>query len=222
MEPSCFTQALKQPEWKAAMSMEFNAFLSNGTWTLVPPRDHYNIIGNKWVFRLKRYPDGSIARYKARLVAKGFHQHPDVDYHDTFSPVVKTQTIKLVLCASLSKRWSLSHMDVNNAFLHGAINEDIYMSQLPGFVHSQFPRHVCKLQKALYGLKQAPRAWYHTLRAFLLRYGFTNAKSDTSLFVYHCGTTLAYFLVYVDDLLLTGNDSRFLTSLSLLLLDNFH
>lgn len=117
------------------MSEEFNALLANETWSLVPPKDHYNIIGCKWVFRLKIHPNGSIARYKARLVAKGFHQQPGIDYSETFSPVIKPQTIKLVLCIALSKGWSLSHMDVNNAFLHGTIKEDIYMAQPYGFIH---------------------------------------------------------------------------------------
>nr|KYP71076.1 Retrovirus-related Pol polyprotein from transposon TNT 1-94 [Cajanus cajan] len=152
VEPTCFSQAIKHPEWKAAMSEEFNALIANCTWTLVPHQSHH-IIGNKWVYRLKRNIDGSIARYKARLVAKRYHQRPGVDYNDTFSPVIKPQTIKVVLCLAISKGWSLSHMDINNAFLHGTIAEDIYMSQPSEFVHPQYPNHVCKLQKALYGLK---------------------------------------------------------------------
>nr|KYP55676.1 Copia protein [Cajanus cajan] len=98
-------------------------------------------------------------------------------------------------------------MDVNNAFLHGTIQEDIYMSQPVGFTHSSFPNYVCKLHKALYGLKQAPRAWFQSLREFLQHQGFTNAKSDMSLFIYNKGSIIAYFLVYVDDLLLTGNNT---------------
>lgn len=91
---------------------EFMAFMRNGTWTLVPPSPHYNVIGNKWVFRLKRNPDGSISRYKARLVAKGFHQRLGIDYKETFSPVIKPQTIKIVLCIALSKSWSLTNCSV--------------------------------------------------------------------------------------------------------------
>lgn len=209
-EPTCVSQALKSPEWQQAMTDEFMALMRNGTWTLVPPQPHYNVIGNKFVFRLKCNPDGSISRYKARLVAKGFHQRPGLDFKDTFSPVIKPQTIKLVLCLALSNGWPLTQMDVNNAFLHGTIDEDVYMAQPAGFIHSSFPNYVCKLQKALYGLKQAPRAWFHALRDFLLQSGFNNAKSDTSLFTYKSSTSVAYFLIYADDLLLTSNDPGFL------------
>ncbi|PNY00673.1 retrovirus-related Pol polyprotein from transposon TNT 1-94 [Trifolium pratense] len=209
-EPTCVSQALQHAEWKQAMSDEFTALMNNGTWSLVPHHPHLNVIGNKWVFRIKRNPDGSIARYKARLVAKGFHQRPGIDYKDTFSPVIKPQTIKMVLCISLSKGWDLMQMDVNNAFLNGTLNEEVYMSQPPGFVHSSYPNHVCKLHKSLYGLKQAPRAWYNALHSFVVTYGFFKSKSDPSLFIYHKDGIMAYFLVYVDDLLLTGNSSSFL------------
>ncbi|PNX72737.1 retrovirus-related Pol polyprotein from transposon TNT 1-94, partial [Trifolium pratense] len=211
-EPTCVTEALKHSEWKQAMSDEFTALMNNGTWSLVPPQPHFNVIGNKWVFRLKRNPDGSISRYKARLVAKGFHQRPGIDYKDTFSPVIKPQTIKMVLCIALSKNWNLMQMDVNNAFLNGTLNEEVYMVQPPGFVHSSHPNFVCKLHKSLYGLKQAPRAWYNALHSFVCNYGFFKSKSDPSLFIYKKDHIVAYFLVYVDDLLLTGNSSTFLNN----------
>ncbi|GAU15594.1 hypothetical protein TSUD_108530 [Trifolium subterraneum] len=131
-EPTCVSQALQHVEWKQAMSDEFTALMNNGTWSLVPHQPHLNVIGNKWVFRIKRNPDGSIARYKERLVAKGFHQRPGIDYKDTFSPVIKPQTIKMVLCIALSKGWDLMQMDVNNTFLNGTLNEEVYMSQPPG------------------------------------------------------------------------------------------
>ena len=207
VEPSYFTQAMKYSEWRNAMSEEFNALLANGTLSLMLKQPHFNVVGNKWVFRLT---DGSIARYKACLIAKGFHQRPGVDYNETYNLVIKRQTIKMVLCIALSRGWPLCQMDINNAFLHGTITEDIYMSQPMGFVHSQFPDHICKLHKALYGLKQAPRAWYHAPKAFLLEFGFTNARPDTSLFVYKKNGVLAYFLIYMDDLLLTGNHDAFL------------
>ena len=110
LEPSCVSQALQHPEWRAAMSAEFTALTSNGIWELVPPSLHQNLVGCKWVFRLKRKPDGSINKYKARLVAKGFHQRPGLDYTETFSPVVKPTTIRIVLCLALQHGWPITQL----------------------------------------------------------------------------------------------------------------
>jgi histone deacetylase 1/2 len=140
------------------------------------------------------------------LVAKGFHQCPDVDYYDTFSPVIKPTIIRLVLNITISSEWTLRQFDVNNAFLQGTLTEQVYMYQPPGFIDKDFPSHVCKLQKAIYGLKEAPRAWFHELKTFLLQSGFQNSHADTSLFVLHLGKHLVYLLVYVDDLIIIGDD----------------
>ncbi|KAM0972168.1 hypothetical protein ACFX2A_020331 [Malus domestica] len=157
-EPTCFTQAVRKPEWRAAMTEEINALFLNNTWVLVPPSPTQNKVGCKWVYRIKWKSDGSIDRYKARLVAKSFHQQPGIDYDETFSPVVKLATIRTVLSLAISNHWSVRQLDVKNAFLHGHLKEEVYMSQPPGFVDPQHPNHVCCLTKALYGLKQAPRA----------------------------------------------------------------
>jgi hypothetical protein len=117
-----------------------------------------NIVGAKWVFRIKRNADGSIERYKARLVAKGFHQQEGIDYFETYSPVVKPITIRTVLSLAISAGWYIKQVDVSNAFLHGHLQETVYMSQPPVFVNPMYPDAVCLLKKALYGLKQAPRA----------------------------------------------------------------
>ena len=208
IEPTCFTMASKSPEWRQAMNVEFTALMKNGTWTLVPPRPTMNLVGCKWVFRIKRKPDGSIDRYKARLVAKGFHQQPGIDYSDTFSPVVKPTTIRVVLSIAVSANWSICQLDVQNAFLHGTLEEDVYMVQPPGFTHPSFPDHVCHLHKALYGLKQAPRAWFFRLTTKLLELGFMGSKADTSLYILATGSTLIYFLIYVDDIIVISPDSQ--------------
>lgn len=146
-------------------------------------------------------------------MAKGFNQRPGLDYTEIFSPVVKPITIRIVLTLAVKNGWSLRQLDVNNALLHGSLSEKVYMQQPPGFRSLEHPNHVCCLTKAIYGLKQAPRAWYSALKQALLEFGFMNTKSDTSLFVFHNGDMLAYCLVYVDDFILTGNNSTFVASI---------
>ena len=146
-------------------------------------------------------------------MAKGFNQRPGLDYKETFSPIVKPVTIRTVLTLVVMQGWSLRQLDVNNAFLHGHLTKKVYMKQPPGFRSPEKPDHVCCLTKAIYGLKQAPRAWYSALKRAPLEFGFINAKSDSSLFVFHDGSILVYRLVYVDDLILTGNNSTFVASI---------
>uniref|UniRef100_A0A2N9ID99 Reverse transcriptase Ty1/copia-type domain-containing protein n=1 Tax=Fagus sylvatica TaxID=28930 RepID=A0A2N9ID99_FAGSY len=213
IEPTCYSSAVKVPQWRDAMNTEFDALLKNQTWTLVPSTQARNLVGCKWVFRVKRRADGSIERYKARLVAKGFHQQPGIDYTETFSPVVKPTTVRTVLSLALSKNWFVRQLDVQNAFLHGCLLEEVYMTQPPGFNHPQFPNHVCKLQKALYGLKQAPRAWFSRLTTWLLHFGFTASQSDSSLLIYHHTNYTMYFLIYVDDIIITSSQASAIDSL---------
>ncbi|KAJ4702464.1 Retrovirus-related Pol polyprotein from transposon TNT 1-94 [Melia azedarach] len=203
------------------MRDEFLALHRNHAWSLVPLSPTQNIIGCKWVYRIKRNPDGSIARYKTRLVAKGFHQRPGIDFTETFSPVVKPAIIRLVLTIAVTRGWALNQLDVNNAFLQGTLSDRVFIQQPQGFVDSQYPSHVCQLHKAIYGLRQAPRAWYNELRSFLLGYGFINSKSDTSLFIYTSGTCIMYLLVYVDDILLTGNHNSMLRTFTTRLSNRF-
>lgn len=192
------------------MDLEFQALLKTGTWDLVPPNPSFNVVGSKWVFLLKHSPDGAIQRYKARLVAKGFHQTPGIDFFETFSPVVKASTIRVVLTLAVSNGWALRQLDFNNAFLNDTLDENVYMQQSPDYVDPDRPSYVCKLKKAIYGLKQAPRAWNNTLKTALIGWSFKNSKSDTSLFVYRQGNLIALLLVYVDDVILTGNNASFI------------
>ncbi|KAM2612954.1 hypothetical protein TB2_032855 [Malus domestica] len=208
VEPTCFSQAGKHHEWREAMVQEFNALQRCGTWSLVPHQSDMNVLPNKWVFKIKRKADGTVERHKARLVANGFHQKAGVDYTETFSPVVKHSTIRFVLSLAVSKKWPVRQLDVSNAFLHGYLNEHVYMRQPSRFIDKQFPNHVCKLQRSIYGLKQAPRAWFQRFSDFLLQLGFEESTCDYSLFVFNQRGVYLILLIYVDDILLTGNSPR--------------
>lgn len=186
------------------MQTEYNALVHNHTWTLVPPACSHNVVDCKWVFKIKYKSDGSVDRYKARLVAKGFTQRPGLDYHSTYSPVIKPTTVRLVLTIAVQKNWHVHQLDVNNAFLQGRLEEEVFMKQPPGFTDPQHPTYICKLSRAIYGLRQASRTWYNELKVFLLQIGFKKSLSDPSLFILHSDTITAYVLVYVDDILVTG------------------
>uniref|UniRef100_A0A2N9J9M1 Integrase catalytic domain-containing protein n=1 Tax=Fagus sylvatica TaxID=28930 RepID=A0A2N9J9M1_FAGSY len=202
-----------KPKWCTAMNEEFEALQHQGTWVLVPQPPSKNIVGCKWVYKLKYNSDGTIARYKARLVAKGFHQQYGVDFDETFSPVVKPPTVRLILSLAVSLDWSLRQLDVKNAFLHGTLKEEVYMTQPQGYVDPQHPSHVCKLIKSIYGLKQAPRAWFESFTTQLLHLGFTASTADSSLFIYKHEKVIAYLLLYVDDIVLTSNTPSYLDKL---------
>jgi histone deacetylase 1/2 len=187
------------------MNQEYAALIKNHTWHLVPMPKGKNIIGSKWVYKVKRKADGSVDRYKACLVAKGYKQRYGIDYEDTFSPVVKAATIRLVLSVAISRGWSLRQLDVQNAFLHGVLEEEVYMRQPPEYEDPEHPSYVCKLDKALYGLKQAPRAWYARLCGKLVQLGFTPSRGDTSSLYYNKGLVTIFVLVYVNDIIVASS-----------------
>jgi histone deacetylase 1/2 len=211
-EPKTAKQALADPKWHEAMKAEFDALLKNQTWTLMPLPSDRQAIGCKWVFRTKENPDGSINKYKARLVAKGFHQQHGFDFNETFSPVIKPITIRLILSLAISYKWPLKQLDINNAFLNGTLEEEVYMVQPQGFEVSDSSL-VCKLNKALYGLKQAPRQWFDKLTNTLIQFGFRASKCDPSLFIYTKDKQVVYMLVYVDDIIITGSSSNLVQNL---------
>lgn len=212
-EPKTYKSASKHDEWIASMQKEHEALMLNNTWSLVAPTSDMNILGSKWIYKLKLNPDGTIDRFKSRLVAQGCSQQDEIDYNATFSPVVKTTTIRVVLTIALSNKWSIRQLDVSNAFLHRDLTEKVYVKQPEGFEDPQHPDHVCLLHKSIYGLKQAPRAWFEKFSGFLLDAGFVMAVAYPSMFIYHCGNETAVLLLYVDDNILTGSSDFFLNSL---------
>ena len=136
-----------------------------------------------------------------------------MDYEETFSLVVKQPTIRLVLTLAASLNWPLRQLDVRNAFLHGTLQEEVYMTQPPGYIHPHFPSHVCRLHKSLYGLKQALRSWFESFTGQLLHLGFTTSSADSFLFIFQDKQVIAYLLLYVDDIVLTSNTPAYLDQL---------
>nr|ABA94365.1 retrotransposon protein, putative, unclassified [Oryza sativa Japonica Group] len=208
--PSNYRSALADPNWRAAMADEYKALVDNNTWRLVPRPPGANVVSGKWIFRHKFHSDGTLARHKARWVVRDYSQQHGIDYDETFSPVVKPATIRVVLSIAASRSWPIHQLDVKNAFLHGNLEETVYCQQPSGFVDPSAPTAVCLLQKSLYGLKQAPRAWYQRFATYICQLGFTSSASDTSLFIYKDGDNIAYLLLYVDDILLTASSTSLL------------
>lgn len=192
------------------MASEFDALQRNRTWRLVDRPPGANVVSGKWVFKHKLNPDGSLERYKARWVVRGFTQRPGVDFGETFTPVVKPATIRTVLTIAASRRWATKQLDVSNAFLHGHLHEHVLCQQPTGFVDTARPDAVCLLDKSLYGLRQAPRAWFTRFAEFVVKLGFWATRSDSSLFVLRRGHDVAYLLLYVDDIVLTGSNNMLL------------
>ncbi|WVZ21124.1 hypothetical protein V8G54_008446 [Vigna mungo] len=221
VEPTCYSAASKQPQWITAMRAELDALQANNTWelTILPPNK--TAIGCRWIYKIKYNSDGSIERYKARLVAKGYNQIEGLDYLDTFALVAKLTTVLFLLAIAASKCWSLKQLDVNNAFLHGDLHEDVYMKIPPGLTTAN-KNQVCKLQRSLYGLKQAGRQWYAKLHQFLLSNNYNCSISDNSFFLKHDGNHTTALLIYVDDILITGNNNGEIQHITDLLHSTFH
>jgi len=157
VEPKYLEEALQDNNCITVIQEKLNQFESNEVWSLVPRTSEMNIIGTKWVYRNKMNEHGAITRNKARLVAKGYNQEKRIDYNETYAPVARLEAFRLLLAFSSIKGFKLFQMDVKSAFLNGYINEEVFVSQSPGFEDYKHPKQVFKLKKALYGLKHAPR-----------------------------------------------------------------
>ncbi|GKC41214.1 putative RNA-directed DNA polymerase [Tanacetum coccineum] len=200
-----YKEVVLDSKWVEAMNNEIEALNRNKTWTIVELPKGRKPIGCKWVWKIKYKSTGEVERYKARLVAKGFGQKEGIDYEETFSPVVKMVTVRCVLTLGVHYDWNVYQLDINNALLYGELIEDVYMTLPEGYFSSDDKR-VCKLQKSLYGLKQAPRKWNEKLTFVLSEFGFQQSKNDFFLYTLFKGQSFVVLLVYVDDILITGND----------------
>ncbi|KAE8686024.1 cytochrome P450 71A9-like [Hibiscus syriacus] len=177
------------------------------TWELAELPPGKKALHNKWIYRIKEEHDGS-KRYKARLVVKGFQQKEGIDYNEIFSPVVKLSTIRLVLKIVAAENLHLEQLNVKTAFLHGDLEEEIYMSQSEGFTEAGKKNLVCRLKKSLYGLKQAPRQWYKKFDSFMGSSGFTRCQSDHCCYIKRFDNSFIILLLYVDDMLVAGSDMQ--------------
>ncbi|KAG7587833.1 Retrotransposon Copia-like N-terminal [Arabidopsis suecica] len=216
-EPKNFLEAVKSEKWHGPMNEELQTCVNTGTFSVVSLPEGKRPIGCRWVYRIKHNADGTVDRYRARLVAKGFTQQEGVDYIDTFSPVAKLVTVKLFLDLAAKHGWSLTQLDVTNAFLHGDLDEEIYMDLPPGYTpppgQDLPPNAVWKLHKSLYGLKQASRQWNKKFSEVLLRDGFIQSESEHTLFVKHVNNTFIALLVYVDDIMIASNSDEAVSAL---------
>lgn len=218
-EPHTYKQASKYPEWIAAMKTELDALVHNNTWSLVTLPPGKTAVGCKWVYKVKYKSDGSVERLKARLVAMGYTQQAGIDYLDTFSPVTKLVSVKLMLTLADAKGRTLCYLDINNAFLYGDLNEAIYMKLPPGLdPEGKYPSStVCKLQKSLYGLKQASRQWFLKFSTVLLGFGLQQSHLGHSYFFQHKDGNYLGILIYVDDILLASNSSTLIKNFKIYL-----
>ena len=186
------------------MKDEMEAIDRNHTWELVVPPSNCKPIGPKWLFKVKKSAKGEILRYKARLVVKGYSQRHGIDFDEVFAPVVRFESIKVLIAMAAPEGWTLHHLDVKSAFLNGEVEEELYVKQPEGFLIEGREEWVLRLKKALYGLKQAPRAWYFKLHQCLLSLGFTKSRHEQAVYLKSSSDHKLIVGVYVDDLIVTG------------------
>ncbi|KAK1686471.1 hypothetical protein QYE76_047319 [Lolium multiflorum] len=214
-DPATYEEAMMSPDsnkWQEAMKSEMGSMYDNQVWTLVDLPDSRKAVENKWIFKRKIDADGNITVYKARLVAKGFRQIQGVDYDETFSPVAKLKSVRILLAIAAFFDYEIWQMDVKTAFLNGDIEEELYMVQPKGFVDPKNADKVCKLQRSIYGLKQASRSWNRRFDGVIKDFGFIRTHGEACIYKKVSGSSVAFLILYVDDILLIGNDIELLSS----------
>ena len=205
-EPMTFQEAInssKKNEWNGAMKEEMTSLKKNHTWEVVDQPPGQKLVSCKWLYKIKEGIEGvQKPRYKARLVARGFTQRAGIDYNEVFSPVVRHTSIRVILSLTACEDYELEQLDVKTAFLHGNLEETIYMRQPPGFEEGTGNK-VCLLKKSLYGLKQSPRQWYKRFDVYMVSNGFSRSNYDSCVYFKEFAPGMyIYLLLYVDDMLI--------------------
>src|SRR3954466_15991697 len=198
--------------WLGSMRSELKSMDENQVWKLVDLPDGARPVECKWVFKKKIDADGNVTVYKARLVAKGFRQIQGVDYDETFLPVAKLKSVRIMLAIAAYYDYEIWQMDVKTAFLNGDIDEELYMMQPQGFVDPKDAKKVCKLQRSIYGLKQASRSWNQRFDKVIRSFCFVQTYGEACIYKKVSGSFVAFLILYVDDILLIGNDVDLLNS----------
>jgi hypothetical protein len=220
LEPFKVEDALRDSEWVVAMQEELNKFKRNKVWSLVE-RSKLNVVGTKWIFCNKQDEHGIVTRNKARLVAKDYSQVEGLYFDETFAPVARLESIRILLAYATHHGFKIYQMDVKSSFLNGPIKEEVYVEQPLGFEDEEYLIHVFKLYKALYGLKQAPRVWYECLRDFLIENSFRIGKADSTLFTRMMGEDLFVCQIYVNDIIFHSTNKSFYDEFSKIMTDRF-
>ncbi|KAD4585342.1 hypothetical protein E3N88_22943 [Mikania micrantha] len=202
-DPIDFEEACKEKKWQDAMDCEIQSILKNDTWELVDAPQNQKTIGVKWIYKTKLNEKGQVDKYKARLVVKGYKQKYGIDYQEVFAPVIRLETIRLILSIAAQHNWHVHQMDVKSAFLNGHLQEDVYIEQPMGYIQKGQENKVCKLKRALYGLKQAPRAWYSRIDEYFQRKGFKKCTHEHTLFIKKLENHILIVCLYVDDLVIS-------------------
>jgi hypothetical protein len=206
-EPSSYKEATSQQVWRDAMEKEYSSIMRNDVWEIVPRPESKSMVGSRWVYKIKQGADGSVEKCKAKFVAKEFSQVEGIDYDETFAPVARYSSVRVILAISAQIGWKVHQMDVKIAILNEVVEEEIYVEHPEGFETFSRDMHVCRLKRALYGLKQAPRVWYARIDSYLLKLGFTKSEADPNLYYIVVEGQPLILVLYVDDLILTRADS---------------
>jgi hypothetical protein len=220
--PKTYKEATTGPQaskWSAAIQSELDSLRKNNTWTIVDKPEGVNLISPKWVFKIKWLPNGQIDKYKARLVARGFTQQHGVNYDETFSPVMRLESLRILLAVAVLRGLLIHQMDVVLAYLIGELDEEVYLLIPEGIDIENKENKALRLNKTLYGLKQSGRVWNKTMTGYLKEIGLQPIPADPSVFINNTGSIIV--ALYVDDLLLFAREEEELLKVKRALTDRF-